>query len=114
MKTFVQSGDLVEVTAPAGGVASGAGVLVGALFGVAAETAPAGAAVVLATRGVFDLPKATAAVFTAGGPVSWDAVNARCAAPGTGLYPVGVAVTPAGNGAGTVRVRLDGVATAAA
>ncbi|CAA7627872.1 conserved hypothetical protein [Candidatus Terasakiella magnetica] len=34
--------------------------------------------------------------------------------PGTGLYPVGVVITAAGNGAVTVRVRLDGVATAAA
>jgi hypothetical protein len=33
--------------------------------------------------------------------------------PATGLYPVGVAIAAAGNGTTMLRVRLDGVATAA-
>ncbi|UKJ76124.1 DUF2190 family protein (plasmid) [Azospirillum brasilense] len=73
-----------------------------------------GAAFTLATKGVFILPKKPAAVVAAGGRVSWDNTAHQCDAPGAGLYPVGVAVAAAGNGAGTVTVRLDGVSTAAA
>ncbi|WP_237905035.1 capsid cement protein [Azospirillum brasilense] len=63
---------------------------------------------------MFILPKKPAAVVAAGGRVSWDNTAHQCDAPGAGLYPVGVAVAAAGNGAGTVTVRLDGVSTAAA
>jgi hypothetical protein len=34
--------------------------------------------------------------------------------PGTGMVPIGIATLAAGNGIATVRVRRDGVATAAA
>ncbi|WP_247874062.1 DUF2190 family protein [Azospirillum sp. TSH58] len=66
------------------------------------------------TEGVFILPKKPAAVIAVGGRVSWDNAAHQCDAPGAGLYPVGVAVEAAGNGASTVTVRLDGVSTAAA
>jgi len=39
MKTFIQNGDVITVTAPAGGVASRDGVIVGSLFGIATEAA---------------------------------------------------------------------------
>ena len=114
MKNFVQDGEIIEVIAPTGGVTSGDGVLIGALFGVAAATGAEGAAVNIVTEGVFMLPKLSTAVFAAGGKVSWDDTNSRCDAPGTGLYPVGAATVAAGNGTTTVKVRLDGVSTAAA
>ena len=62
MKTFIQNGDVITVTAPAGGVASGDGVIVGSLFGIAAFTAAEGEAVEIATRGVYILPKEPTAV----------------------------------------------------
>ncbi|WP_448187915.1 DUF2190 family protein [Azospirillum sp. sgz301742] len=114
MKNYIHSGDLIEATAPSGGVTSGGGVLIGSLFGVAGATAVQGNAFTLATKGVYELPKLSTAVLAAGGKVSWDNTSKRCDAPGTGLYPVGVAVEAAGNGATTVKVRLDGVSTAAA
>ncbi|CAA7627873.1 hypothetical protein MCP1_780002 [Candidatus Terasakiella magnetica] len=46
-----------------GGVASGQGVIVGALFGIAATNALEAANVEIATTGVYDLPKAPATVF---------------------------------------------------
>lgn len=113
MKNFIQDDDIIEVTAPAGGVSSGDGVLVGNLFGVACATVAAGGRVNLATEGVFELPKLNTAVIAEGAKVSWDSAAHRCDAPGTGLYPIGVAVA-AGNGATSVKVRLDGVSTAAA
>lgn len=114
MKTFIQNGDVITVTAPTGGVASGDGVIVGSLFGIAAFTAAEGDPVEIATRGVYILPKEPTAVIAAGAQVAWDAAEKRIDLPGTGLYPVGIATEAAGNGITTVRVRLDGVATAAA
>lgn len=114
MKTFIQNGDVITVTAPTGGVASGDGAIVGSLFGVAAFTAAEGEVVEIATRGVYLLPKNPTAVIAAGAQVAWDAVEKQIDVPGTGLYPVGIATEAAGNGITTVRVRLDGVATAAA
>lgn len=114
MKTFIQNGDVITVTAPAGGAASGDGVIVGSLFGVAAFTATEGEVIEIATRGVYVLPKNPTAVIAQGTRVAWDATEKRIDLPGTGLYPVGIATESAGNGITTVRVRLDGVSTAAA
>lgn len=114
MKNFIQTGAMITVPAPAGGVASGQGMILGGLFGIAATTVPEGSNVEIATTGVYDLPKAPATVFALGDRVAWDDTTKVIAPPDVGLYPVGLAVTAAGNGATTVRVRLDGVATAAA
>lgn len=114
MRNYIQKGDTLTVVCPAGGVASGAAALLGALFGVAVGGAAEGEPLQLATEGVFELPKLAAAVFAQGGKVSWDAANSRCDAPGTGKAPIGVATDAAGNGTALARVRLDGIATAAA
>ncbi|MBX6321994.1 MAG: DUF2190 family protein [Rhodospirillaceae bacterium] len=114
MKTFIQNGDVITVTAPTGGVSSGDGVIVGSLFGVAAFTAAEGENVEIATTGVYELPKDPTAVIAAGAQVAWDTSAKQIDLPDTGFYPVGIAIEAAGNGITTVRVRLDGVATAAA
>jgi predicted RecA/RadA family phage recombinase len=100
--------------APAGGVTSGQGVLVGNLFGVAATTAADGDNVEIATVGVYEPPKLVSAVIAAGARVAWDDTAKQVVLPGTGMAPIGIATLAAGNGAATARVRLDGVATAAA
>ncbi len=105
---------MITVAAPAGGVASGDGVVIGALFGIASTTAAAGETVTIATTGVFDLPKLASSVIAAGDKVSWDNAAKQVNVPGPGRYPIGIAVEAAGNGATIVRVRLDGVATGAA
>jgi predicted RecA/RadA family phage recombinase len=114
MKNYIQEGRMITVAAPTGGVTSGDGVLIGALFGVATKTAAAGETATIATTGVFDLPKLTSAVIAAGDKVSWDDTAKQVNVPGTGRYPIGTATEAAGDGATNVRVRLDGVATAAA
>lgn len=113
MKNYVQPGNMVTVTAPAA-VSSGEGVVVGSMFGIAATSADSGEPVSLALEGVFDLPKDSIDTFAAGALVSWDAAGKKCEAPGSGRYPIGHATQAAGSGAGTVRVRLSGVPTAAA
>lgn len=114
MKTFIQNGAMITVTAPAGGIASGAGIVVGSLFGVAAVTAAEGDPVEIATTGVYELSKDPAAVIALGDRVAWDDAAKQIKLPTVGLYPVGIATEAAGNGTGTVKVRLDGVATQAA
>ena len=51
MKNYIQPGDMLTVTAPAN-VASGAGVLIGSIFGVAANAALSGASMEMAVEGV--------------------------------------------------------------
>jgi len=83
-------------------------------YGIGAYGAVAGDPVEIATTGVFQLPKASAAVLTVGARVSWDDTAKRVDVSGTGRFPIGVAVEDTGNGVTRVAVRLDGVATAAA
>ena len=113
MKNYIQDGANLDLTAPRP-LTSGEGFIVGAIFAVATTTAASGASVVGATEGVFDLTKKTATVFAPGDLVSWDNTNHRCDSPGSGLYPIGAATAPAGNGAATVLVKLNEVATVAA
>jgi predicted RecA/RadA family phage recombinase len=70
MKNFVQEGEVISVIAPAT-VVSGAGVLVGSIFGVAINDALSGAPVNIGIRGVYTLPKVGAETWTAGQIVYW-------------------------------------------
>lgn len=113
MKNFIQNGYMITIIAPTGGVKSGAGVIVGNLFGIASLNAPEGSKVEIATKGVFDLPKPANATFTQGQRVSWDQANAQVVAPATGMFPIGIATLAAANGSTSAQIRLDGVSTAA-
>ena len=114
MKTYIQNGEVITVPAPAGGIASGEGAIIGNIFGIAAYAAAVGEPVELATTGVYLLPKATAAVLTIGARAAWDNTAKNINLPGTGRFPVGLVTVDAGNGTASVAVRLDGVGTAAA
>jgi predicted RecA/RadA family phage recombinase len=114
MKNNIQKGDVITVAAPAGGIASGDGLIVGNIFGVAAYSAAEDDSLELATTGVYKLPKATAAVLTVGARVAWDNTAKNINLPGTGRFPVGIATEAAGNGITSVAVRLDGIGTVAA
>lgn len=114
MKNYLQNGHILRVTTPAGGIASGDALIVGNIFGIAAYASAEGDPVELSTTGVFQLPKASAAVLTVGARVAWDNAAKVVNTPGAGRFPVGVAVEAAGNGVTSVAVRLDGVATTGA
>lgn len=107
MRNFIQNGDIVTLTAPTGGVASGEAFVVGSIFGVAAYTANEGADVETQLVGVFDLPKATGAI-TQGAKVYFDTTAKKVTGTATGNKLVGAAIVAAGSGDDTVRVRLDG------
>ena len=114
MKTYIQNGDVITVPAPAGGIASGEGAIIGNIFGIAAYATAVGEPVELATTGVYLLPKATAAVLTIGARAAWDNTAKNINLPGTGRFPVGNVTVDAGSGTTSVAVRLDGVGTVAA
>ena len=107
MKNFVQPGDVVSVPAPAGGAVSGAGVLVGALFGVAAYTADEGAPVEISTAGVFELAKAPGDEWAIGEKVYWDPAAKRVTHTVAAGAWIGAASAAASASAAAVRVRLN-------
>ena len=108
MKTFVQPGDSLTVVAPYA-VTSGQGVLVGAIFGVAAYDAALNANVEVQTEGVFDITKEPALAITAGARVYWDNTNRRITTTATGNYHVGIATLAALAADSTVRVWTERV-----
>ena len=109
MKNYVQKGENITVTAAAAAT-SGAGVLVGNLFGIAAGDAAIGEDLDLVTVGVFTMPKVATDVIAVGAPVYWDdSAKLVTTDDDTGNNPeVGLAVTAAANPSGTVNVRLHG------
>jgi len=108
MKTYVQPGNTITLTAPYA-VASGEGLLVGSIFGVASGTAALGETVETALVGVFDLTKIGSQAWAAGGKGYWDNTNKRCTTVATDNTLVGVAVEAVASGAGDTvgRVRLN-------
>ena len=107
MKNYVQPGDTVTVVAPAT-VLSGAGLLVGALFGVALSDAASGESMEMVTEGVVDLPKA-AVVITQGTKLYWDNTSKNVTTTvGTNTL-IGCALLAAAIGDTITRVRLNGV-----
>jgi len=105
MRNFVQTGDTLTFTSP-DPVTSGQGVVMNALFGVAASAGdPFEAAVV----GVFELPK-TAGAIDAGAKVYWKADTANVTTTASGNKLIGAATEAAADAATTVRVRLNGAA----
>lgn len=66
MKNYLQPGDTVTIPAPAGGVASGAPVVVGSLKGIASATAAEDEAVAIARKGVFQVTKEAGAAWSIG------------------------------------------------
>lgn len=109
MKNFVQAADTITVTAPAD-VLSGAGMIVGLMFGVASSDALSGASVEMATEGVFTLPKATGVSIGEGVRVFWDNTAKNVTTTATSNNCIGWAVGVGGYASGdtTLKVRLGG------
>ncbi len=100
MKNYIQPGEKITVPAPAA-VASGDGVLVGSLFGVAATAAASGADVTIVRKGVFSLKKLSAQAWTLGAKVYWDNTNAQCTTVASGNTLIGHAAAAAADPSAT-------------
>lgn len=110
MKTKISSGDVIEFTAPSGGVTSGVGVLLGSLFLIAVTTNVAGDTVAGHASGVFDHIAEGAGsgqAFAVGDAVYWDNTNKRLTKTSTDNTKVGVAVAAKLTAATTLRFRLE-------
>lgn len=108
MKNYIQPGEHITLTMPAA-VTSGAGVLVGAIFGVAQSHAAENQQTVLVRRGVFELPKTAAQAWTVGAKIYWNDTDAVCTTAASGNTLIGAAVEAAPNPSPTGQVLLDGV-----
>jgi predicted RecA/RadA family phage recombinase len=109
MKTYIQPGHTLTLTAPYD-VASGQGLLVGAIFGIATHDAVEGAEVETQLTGVVEIDKVGSQSWSAGDRVYWDNTARRATSVATDNTAVGVAVLPVGAGAEATigRVRLNG------
>lgn len=108
MKSFVQPGTTITLIAPYA-VASGDGLLVGSIFGVAAGTAASGEAVEAALTGVYDLKKVASQAWSVGDKVYWDNTAREATKTTTSNTLIGVAIEAVAGGAGDTigRVRLN-------
>ena len=109
MKNFIATGNTLTITAEAD-IASGAGVLIGSIFGVATGPIANGAEGVINLTGVYDLPKTASQAWTVGAKVYWDNTAKEATKTTTSNTLIGVAVVAVAGGAGDTigRVRLNG------
>lgn len=105
MTNYVQSGEVVTLTAPYA-VSSGGGALVGGVFGVATADVANAAAGEFMTEGVFDLTK-DSSTFSAGDRVFWDDTNKCVTSTAAGNKLIGRALASALTGDATARVLLN-------
>ena len=108
MKNYVQPGNTITLTAPYL-VASGDGLLVGSIFGIATGGAALADPVEAALVGVFDITKVGSQAWAEGAKIYWDNTNKRCTTVATDNTLIGVAIVAVAGGAGDTigRVRLN-------
>lgn len=105
MKNYVQDGKTITLTAPAGGVTTGVGVLIGALFVVPLFSAAVSEPFEARVSGVATLPKASGAV-TEGAKLYWDNTAKNVTTTATSNTFIGYAAAAQASGDATVNVLL--------
>ena len=110
MKTFAQDGEVIELTAPSGGVVSGSAYLIGSLVVVALVTAAEAAKFNALVTGVVEGAKTSAQAWTEGVKIYLDVSPREFTTTSSGNTLCGVAAAAAANPSATGVVRLDGVA----
>ena len=108
MKNYVQDGETITLPAPYA-VASGDGLLVGSIFGVAANAAANGANVEAKINGVYELTTLSTDTATPGTKAYWDNTNKRVTTTLTSNSLIGVFTVTKTSGQATSFVRLNGV-----
>jgi predicted RecA/RadA family phage recombinase len=107
MKNYIQPGENITLTMIAD-VLSGAGVLIGAIFGVAQGDALTGVPCVLVRKGIFELAKTSAQAWTVGAKLYWDNTAKEVTTTATSNTLIGAAFEAAANPSATGLVLLDG------
>lgn len=108
MKNFVQKGNYLEVTAPAA-IASGEGVLIGDLFGVAVTDIANSENGILSVDGVYEIAKAidVGSGGTIWAPAYFDATQKKVTAIATGNTQIGLFTETTLDAATSASVLLD-------
>lgn len=104
-KNFIQKGERLTVTLGAT-LATGAGLLVGATFGVLLTGGVNTDVVEMAVEGVWELPKLSTDVVAAGVLLYWDDTNKRLTVTSSGNTLVAKAWAAAGNPSATCLAKL--------
>lgn len=104
---YKQPGEVLTFAAPYA-VASGAGALVGALFGVALTTLENAAEGEFKLTGVWSLKCASGSTFAVGADVYWDNSAKQCTSTSSGNSLIGAATAVKSGGSVVVTVRLNG------
>lgn len=109
--SHIQPGDVLEFTAPTGGVTKGVPVLIAGIPVIPLDTALVSVAFRGAFLGVHSLPKTTTETWTVGQPAFWDVANGKVSNdPTVGHLPIGAITAAATSSDTTGYVRLNGVA----
>ena len=105
MKTFVQPGDTITVTANRTAL-SGAGMKIGQIFGVLVKDAVNTTSTELQVEGVVTIAKTSALALAQGDTVYWDNTGFVVNATSAAQQEVGYVTVAAGNPSPTVTIRL--------
>ena len=108
-KNYLQPADVVEFTAPSGGVVSGTPYLIGTVLVVALVSAAQTEKFSGARTGKWTLPKATGQAWTEGASLYWDNTNKNFTTTATSNYFAGNAGAAAASGDTTGEVILNGI-----
>lgn len=104
---FVQPGRVLDYANGGTARASGAGVVMGTVFGVCLTAIAANATGSVQVCGVFTLPKLTTDAPAQGALLYWDAANSRLTTTSAGNTLAGVAANAAANGDTTVNLLVN-------
>lgn len=109
MRGYIQPGNTITLPAPYA-VASGDGLLVGAIFGIATGSAAINAEVETLTEGVVELRKAPSQAWSVGARIYWDNAARLATTVVASNTLIGAATEPVAGGANDTigRVRLNG------
>lgn len=97
MKNYVQDDETIPLTAPDGGAVAGNAYLIGSVFGVAQNSADAGAPFELRRAGVVSLPKTTGEAWTEGQKLYFDPATKKLTSTPGALKNVALAAAAAAN-----------------
>ena len=114
MSAFISDGNVVDFTAPTGGVVAGTGVKIGDILVIALITAAVGVRFAGQRQGVIKHAKVSAQAWTEGQQVNWDNTAKLFTTVTTGNFLAGVAAAVAANPSATGEVVLRGVNLGAA
>ena len=110
MKNYVVAEDVVQLTAPSGGVVGGTPVKIGSLIVIPEADTAVGLSFAANTNGVFVVPKATGQAWTEGVKLYWDntAFNFTTTSTSNTLCGYAVAAALSADTTGTVLLQQVG------